>query len=141
MQSTPHDMFMHVLLSLGAIIVVARACVALFKRLRQPQVIGEVMGGILLGPSALGQLWPEAAAFLLPQQVAPVLSGIAQIGVMFYMFLVGLEQNPTLMRGRASTTLTVSLAVRRADVELPTCLACPRRKPLFAPRSESTWTS
>ena len=48
----------------------------------QPPVIGEVVGGILLGPSALGWLWPEATAFLLPPTVEPFLSVIANLGVM-----------------------------------------------------------
>lgn len=104
------DTFMHVLIALAAIVVAARALGALFKWLRQPPVMGEVIAGILLGPSALGHVWPEATQFLVPPQAAPVLGGIAQLGVLLYMFIVGLELNPAVLRGRASATITVSHA-------------------------------
>ena len=71
--------------------VTARVVGLLFARLHQPAVIGEVVGGILLGPSLLGRVSPEAAALLLPAEAAPFLGVIAQLGVILYMFLVGLE--------------------------------------------------
>lgn len=108
--TTPMETFMHVLLALGVIIIAARIVGGLFKRLRQPPVMGEVIAGILLGPSALGYAWPEASAFLLPSHVVPSLHGLAQMGVLLYMFLVGLELNPAMLRGRASVTVTVSHA-------------------------------
>ena len=83
-------------------IITARALGALFARLRQPPVIGEVVAGILLGPSLLGRVAPEASAFLLPPTVAPSLQILAQLGVILYMFLVGLELDPGL-RARART--------------------------------------
>ncbi len=104
------DTFMHVLLALGVIIIVARALGALFKRLRQPPVMGEVIAGILLGPSALGYVWPDATRFLLPAHVAPALDGLAQMGVLLYMFIIGLDLNPAVLRGRAAATITVSHA-------------------------------
>ena len=107
---TPLEAFLHVLLALGAILIAARLVGAVFKRLRQPAVMGEVVAGLLLGPSALGRVWPEATAFLLPAQAVPALSGLAQLGVLLYMFLVGLELNPALLRGRAPVTVTVSHA-------------------------------
>ena len=65
------DVLMHVLLALAVVIITARALGALFARLRQPPVIGEVLAGILLGPSLLGRVAPEASAYLLPPEVAP----------------------------------------------------------------------
>lgn|GEM_PF-4926797 len=62
-------------------------------------MIGEIIAGILLGPSLLGRLAPGAYAFLLPPSVAPFLQIIAQVGVILYMFLVGLDLgviSPTL---------------------------------------------
>lgn len=104
------DTFMHVLLALGVIIIVARAVGALFKLIRQPPVMGEVIAGILLGPSALGYVWPGATQFLLPTHVAPALDGLAQMGVLLYMFIIGLELNPAVLRGRTAATITVSHA-------------------------------
>ena len=84
-------MLVKVLLALTVIMITARLMGAVFARLNQPAVIGEVVGGILLGPSLLGRISPEAAAFLLPPDAAPFLGVISQLGVILYMFLVGLE--------------------------------------------------
>jgi Kef-type K+ transport system membrane component KefB len=80
----------------------------LLRRVGQPPVIGEVLAGIALGPSLLGQVWPAAADFILPAAVAPALGVIAQLGVILYMFLVGLEMNHEMIRDRAATTIWVS---------------------------------
>jgi Kef-type K+ transport system membrane component KefB len=69
-----------------------------------------VVAGILLGPSFLGRLSPETATFLLPPAAAPFLSVIAQLGVILYMFLVGLELNTELLRTRARSTVAISHA-------------------------------
>ena len=104
------DVLFHVLLALVAIIITGRGLGLLFVRLGQPPVIGEVIAGILLGPSLLGRIAPEAMAFLLPQNVLPYLGVVAQLGVILYMFLVGLELNAGLLRARAHTTLAISHA-------------------------------
>jgi Kef-type K+ transport system membrane component KefB len=101
---------LHVLLALPVVIVAARCLGLVFKRFGQPAVIGEVVAGILLGPSLMGRVWPEASAFLLPAEVAPLLSIIAQVGVVLYMFLVGLELNPTYMRKSPHAALAISHA-------------------------------
>ena len=99
-----------VITALLAVLVAGRMLAPLFRRLGQPPVIGEVFAGIMLGPSFLGKFWPEAYAALLPPSVAPHLEVIAQIGVILYMFVVGLELNPELLRERAQVTLTISHA-------------------------------
>ena len=104
------EAFVHVLLALAVIIVLAKAVGALFKYVRQPPVMGEVIAGLVLGPSVLGRVWPDAMTFLMPSHVAPSLSGLAQMGVLLYMFLVGLELNPAVLRGRAAVTVAVSHA-------------------------------
>jgi Kef-type K+ transport system membrane component KefB len=104
------DALMHVLLALTVIIVTARVLGALFALAKQPAVIGEVLAGILLGPSLLGRIWPDASAFLLPPTVAPFLSILAQVGVLLYMFLVGLELDLGLMRNRTHATVAISHA-------------------------------
>ena len=103
-------MLVKVLLALTVIIITARVTGALFSRFNQPAVIGEVVGGILLGPSLLGRLSPELMQSLLPADAAPFLNVIAQLGVILYMFLVGLELDLAVMTTRISTTLVISQA-------------------------------
>jgi len=103
-------MLVKVLLALTVIMIVARLMGALFRRLDQPAVIGEVIGGIMLGPSLFGRVAPETAAYLLPADAAPFLSIIAQLGVILYMFLVGLELDLAVLRTKARTTISISTA-------------------------------
>lgn len=103
-------MLLSVLVALTVIMVTARLVGALFKRLNQPAVIGEVVGGILLGPSLLGRISPEAAAILLPVETAPFLEVIAQLGVILYMFLVGLELDLRVLQSRAAVTAAISIS-------------------------------
>jgi Kef-type K+ transport system membrane component KefB len=117
------DALAHVLLALTAVLVTGRLLGLAFRYVGQPPVIGEVVGGIVLGPSLLGWLWPEATAFLLPPVVAPYLGVIAQLGVILYMFLVGLELNLGVLRARAHTTLAISHASIVAPFLLGSTLA------------------
>jgi Kef-type K+ transport system membrane component KefB len=97
----------HVLVALAAVIVLGRVLARLFARLGQPPVIGEVVAGILLGPSLLG---PEASAWILPPAAAPYLGVLAQLGVVLYMFLVGLELNGGVLRSHAHATVVTAHA-------------------------------
>ncbi|MBL8741157.1 MAG: cation:proton antiporter [Myxococcales bacterium] len=106
---------MHVLLALVVVIVAARLVGALFRKLQQPAVIGEVIAGIMLGPSVLGAVWPQATAYLVPPNVAPFLGIIAQVGVVLFMFLVGIELDTSLLRKRT----TASVAVSHASIVMP----------------------
>ena len=103
-------MLVKVLIALTVVIIVARLMGALFKHLDQPAVIGEVVGGIMLGPSLFGRIAPEAAAFVLPADAAPFLSIISQLGVILYMFLVGLELDLAVLRTKARITIAISNA-------------------------------
>ena len=113
----PHsnDVLWHLLLALTAVVVVGRTLGLAFRRIGQPPVIGEVIGGVLLGPSLLGWIAPEAFRFILPPSVVPFLGIVSQLGVVFYMFLVGLELNPTALRGQVHTTVATS----HASIVLP----------------------
>lgn len=94
-----------------AIAVVVGACKVagwLAQRIGQPAVIGEITAGVLLGPSVLGALWPSGAAVLIPPSVVPQLNVVAQLGVIFFVFLAGLELNTRLLRGRGRLALVVS---------------------------------
>jgi Kef-type K+ transport system membrane component KefB len=95
----------------------------LFLSCRQPPVIGEVMAGILLGPSFLGRSAPEISTYLLPPAVAPFLGVIAQLGGILYMFIVGLELNVGLLRKCAHATIAISHASIIAPFILGSLLA------------------
>jgi Kef-type K+ transport system membrane component KefB len=114
---------MHVLLALLAIMVTGRLLGQVFRKFGQPRVIGEMVAGIALGPSLLGRVWPEAMEFILPASVAPNLGIVAQIGVILYMFLVGLELNAGLLRHHAHATVAISHASIVTPFVLGTTLA------------------
>jgi len=113
-----------VLLALAVIIVLARSLGHLFQRwLRQPPVIGEIVAGLVLGPSVLGAISPAAAELLLPAAAAPFLGILSKVGVVLFMFLVGLELDPKLLRGNGHTTLAISHASIVAPFLLGAALA------------------
>ena len=103
-------MLLSVLLALTVIMLTARLVGALFRRLNQPAVIGEVVGGILLGPSLLGRISAELQAMVLPADAAPILGVISQLGVILYMFLVGLELDLGLLRTSVAKTIAISIS-------------------------------
>jgi Kef-type K+ transport system membrane component KefB len=104
------DLLFHVLLALAAVVVAGRVLGVIVARIGQPPVIGEVLAGILLGPSLLGALAPGVEAFLFPESARPALGVIAQIGVILYMFVVGLEFDPSSLRRRAAPYVVISQA-------------------------------
>src|SRR4051812_15298373 len=80
------------LLQMFVILAACRACGWIVRRvLRQPQVIGEMIAGIVLGPSLLGAAAPDLQHFLFPPESKAVLNVVAQLGIAIYMFLVGLD--------------------------------------------------
>ena len=99
------------LLLAGILILLScRILGGLLKKIHQPQVIGEIIAGVLLGPSLLGAIWPSAFDFVFPPELMSYLDVLAQIGLIFYMFLVGLELDFSLMRGRGHAAVWVSHA-------------------------------
>jgi Kef-type K+ transport system membrane component KefB len=103
-------MLLSVLIALVVIMATARITGAAFAQVSLPAVIGEVVGGILLGPSLLGRISPQLQAALLPSDVLPFLYVIAQLGVVLYMFLIGLELDLDALRSRATSTIAISAA-------------------------------
>ena len=109
--NTP-NVLLRVLIALTAVIVVGLILARCFAYIGQPPVIGEVVAGILLGPSLLG---PEASALILPTAIAPFLGVIAQLGVVLYMFTVGLSLQGERLKHRARTAVAIS----HASIVLP----------------------
>lgn len=120
-----HSTLPQILLAIVTIMVTARVLGTVFQWLGQPRVIGEVIAGIVLGPSLLGRISPEATSFLLPTTVMPTLGMLAQLGVILYMFLVGLELNSEFLRAKAHTTVAISHASIVAPFLLGAVLALP----------------
>jgi len=100
----------HVLLAMAAVILAGRVLGRALTAIHQPPVVGEVVAGILLGPSLLGRLSPAAFAYVLPGSAAPLLNAVAQLGVILYMFIVGLELNLDRLRQRVESTILTSHA-------------------------------
>ena len=109
----------YVFIDLAVIIVLARLMGRLAVKLGQPAVVGEIIAGILLGPTLLGALPGDLDTRLFPPDVKPFLNVLAQLGLVLFMFLVGLEVDLTFIRGRERIAASVSVA----SILLPFSLA------------------
>ena len=105
-----HSPLMLFIAQASAIILLSRLCGFLARRLGQPMVIAEIAAGILLGPSLLGWLLPDVSAVLFPKSSLTLLHMFSQVGLMLFMFLIGLELDPEHMRGRGPASLAISQA-------------------------------
>jgi len=103
-----HDPLTRFIAQAVAVIVASRVLGLLAKRIGQPLVIAEVVAGILLGPSLVGLLWPEASEVLFAEDSRQILNVVSQIGLVLFMFLVGLELDPQMLRGRGHTSIIIS---------------------------------
>lgn len=126
----PAHPILHVAGTLAAVIGTGLVLGKLCRLIGQPPVIGEVIAGILLGPSLLGAVWPGGMQLLIPSAavdpagIVPAgLYAISQLGVILYMFLVGLELNAAQLKGRASAAVAVSHASIVAPFILGSLLA------------------
>jgi Kef-type K+ transport system membrane component KefB len=93
----------------GVILIVARLVGWLFRKIHQPRVIGEMVAGIMLGPSLLGWVAPSASAALFPPASLGYLNALSQIGLLLFMFLVGLELDLEQLRKLGRAAMTTSL--------------------------------
>jgi len=97
-------------LQLVVIIIAARFFGSLFRKIGQPRVMGEIIAGIVLGPSLLGLISPQAMSFLFPTNSLEPLRLLSQIGVALFMFVVGMELDLAHLRKKAHTAIMVSHA-------------------------------
>jgi hypothetical protein len=98
------------LLQVIVIIIAARVFGALFVRMGQPALIGEIVAGVILGPSLLGMLFPAGQAFLFPASSMDFLRLLSQLGVILFMFVVGMDLNVQHLRRQAHAAVLVSHA-------------------------------
>ncbi len=116
----------HFFLELAAILVTCRLVGLLSQRLGQPQVVGEMVAGVFLGPSLLGRLAPDIQHHLFPPGPSNiVLYTAAQIGLVLYMFLIGLNFDVNLIKHRVGTAAAVSSAGILTPLALGALIAAP----------------
>ncbi len=96
------------LIQIVIILAAARVLGWAFRAIRQPQVIGEMVAGILLGPSLLGWLAPGVSGALFPPTSLSLLNALSQVGLIVFMFLVGLEFNQQNLKGKQHTAVVTS---------------------------------
>jgi len=104
------DPLSHLFLQLLVIIGAAQIVGRVFSRVGLPQVVGEMIAGVLLGPSLFGWLAPQAFAFTFPAATLNTLQLLSQVGVCLFMFAVGMELNVEHVRNKAPTAVVVSHA-------------------------------
>jgi Kef-type K+ transport system membrane component KefB len=111
------DLF-HLVLQIAVILVAARIVGFLFQKINQPQVMGEMVAGILLGPSLLGWLAPGVSASLFPPASLSYLNALSQVGLVVFMFVVGLALDPSELHGYGHAAVLTS----HVSIVAPFCL-------------------
>ena len=105
-----HHSIALLILQIVIIIIAARFFGWIFKKMGQPSVIGEILAGILLGPSLLGLYFPEVSGFLFPKQSLGSLQVLSQIGLILFMFVIGMELNLKALQSKAHDAIVISHA-------------------------------
>jgi K+:H+ antiporter len=98
------------LAQVAIVVLISRLLGDLLRHIGQPRVVGEMLGGILLGPSVFGWIAPAAYSAVFPIGSVRFLNAVSQLGVLLFMFLVGLELNPEMLRGRRRVLVITSHA-------------------------------
>jgi Kef-type K+ transport system membrane component KefB len=102
------SLILTLLWQIALILAISRIMGALFARLGQPQVVGEMIAGIALGPSLFGLLAPHAWAAVFPADTIVYLNLLSQLGVILFLFLIGLELDPKLLANRGHAAIVIS---------------------------------
>jgi Kef-type K+ transport system membrane component KefB len=104
------DLSVLLFLQLAVLLAACRVVGLLMRRFGQPQVVSEMVTGVLLGPSLLGAMAPQVSGWLFPAESRAILFAISQVGLVLYMFLIGLEFDRSLLRQRLRSAAAVSAA-------------------------------
>src|SRR5215467_3788466 len=110
-------------LQITVVLATCRILGSLFLKLGQPRVVGEMFAGIMLGPSLLGAIAPQWSAFLFPLSSLGFLNALSQVGVIIFMFLVGLGINPRELKSQCHAAVLTSHVSITAPFVLASCLA------------------
>jgi len=105
-----NDLAIRFFLQLAFIVATCRIVGLLAKRVGQPQVVAEMIAGVLMGPSLFGLLLPAVQAQLFPKASMSIIYAVSQVGLVLYMFLIGLEFQVDLIKQRLRSAATVSVA-------------------------------
>jgi Kef-type K+ transport system membrane component KefB/nucleotide-binding universal stress UspA family protein len=97
-----------ILIQVLIVIGLSRVMGLVFRAIGQPLVIGEIVAGIMLGPSLLGSISPDLQGILFPDATLSYLNLLSQIGLIFFMFLIGLELNPSYLKGNLDIAILTS---------------------------------
>lgn len=108
MEGLIHNSLTRFLVQAFLIIAFSRLIGRVTRKIGQPMVIAEITAGILLGPSLLGWLFPGAYAVLFSKDSLPLLKLVSEVGLIIFMFLIGLELDPKLLRGRGHSSVVIS---------------------------------
>ena len=98
------------LIQIVTIVLSSKLLASLVSKIGQPLVIGEIIAGILLGPSVLGHFWPQMSQFIFQANSLPNLNFLSQLGLILFMFIIGLELDIHLLKHKAHTAIVVSHA-------------------------------
>jgi Kef-type K+ transport system membrane component KefB len=131
-QRTAENTVVAFFIAVVVVMLFARLCGSLMPRIGQPRVMGEVLAGILLGPTLFGAIAPGLQSTIFAPDIVPYIGVVANLGLIFYMFLIGLEVDLGLLRGRARMTLAVSNTALLVPLMLGMLVALPLY-PLLAP--------
>lgn len=120
------------LLQMSIVLLVAVACGRLARKLGQPRVVGEIVGGILIGPSVFGRFAPRFSTEIFPQSSLAQLELLSTVGLVLFLFLVGMDLDSAHLRRQRAT----ALASGGISIVLPFAMAALLAHPLrvrFAP--------